>query len=121
MGQQKSILLVDDEPMVRYTLQMHLEQMGCEVKAVETADAAYALLKQGASFDLLLTDVRMPGSLNGFDLIDLAVEEQPGLKTIAMSGWVGESTAVRPTCDRFIQKPFSVGRLDREIAELLPT
>lgn len=81
------ILMVEDDEYVRNTLLMQLENMGYQVTAVENGQAALERLTSGLEFDLLLTDVVMPGPLQGPGLADRVRERFPDLPVILMSGY----------------------------------
>lgn len=114
-----TILVVDDEPMIRSMVCGLLEDAGYDVTEAESGDAADALMRDGEQFDLLLTDIRMPGLLDGVELIRRTLARYPGMKTIAMSGFAGMEYASIKVADLFLSKPFTPSRLEREVATLL--
>lgn len=95
-----------------------LDDAGYRVEEAESGDHAEALIVAGLHPDLLLTDIRMPGSIDGFDLIRRTVARLPAVKTIAMSGYTGASGSTQ-IADRFLSKPFRPTDLQREVADLL--
>lgn len=84
MGQFR-ILIVEDEIIVRMVLSEMLSDLGCRVTEASTGREATEHLRNGA-FDLLFSDVRLPGSLSGIDLAGLAREANPGISIIIASG-----------------------------------
>lgn len=79
------VLLVDDEPDVREVAQQMLEILGCKVQAVGSAEAAERALRE-APFDLLLTDISLPGR-DGLQLARAAREQHPGMRVVLSSGY----------------------------------
>lgn len=98
----KTILLVDDEPSIRFVLGAVLEQAGYSVVAAE--DGFVALRKvQAAMPDLVVTDLRMP-NMNGFELLSVLRTRFPQLPTIAISGEFLRAADASPLADAFFQK-----------------
>src|SRR5258708_15587039 len=82
------ILFVDDDAAMRAFVQRVLERQGFYVHAVPTAEVALMLLKESIHFDLLMTDIIMPGGMNGFELADLAKRLRPALQVMYLTGYV---------------------------------
>jgi DNA-binding NtrC family response regulator len=111
------ILLVEDEPGVRRSTARMLQRHGYRIIEAENADQALALWNDiGDSVDLLLTDIVMPGSLNGHALAKQLGALRPGLRILLMSGYdptqlaarsLGGATPVAP----ILTKPFSIDEL----------
>lgn len=78
------ILLIDDEPLVRRTLQLALENAGHSVATAEDGEGGIALART-LGFDLLVTDVLMPGR-DGLDTIMDMRRERPAMRILAISG-----------------------------------
>jgi CheY-like chemotaxis protein len=114
-----TILLVEDDNVIRMLVNDYLEEFGYRVVVAASGDDALPILVKDKKIDLLMTDVRMPGKLNGFDLIEEACRLCPTLKTIVMSGHTGENINRADVADRFIAKPFTVNNLGRAIESLL--
>ena len=117
-----TILLVEDDEMVRNLTSGLLGSLGYVVFVCDSPAAAIARLKSEPIVpDLLLTDVVMP-SMTGPELRDRLIETMPGLKTVLMSGYTSHSAirgALADTAVRFIQKPFTKHELEQAIRELL--
>ena len=113
--QDRSILLVEDNDQVAGTLQAMIELLGPRVERVESAQAAMGRLTENGDFDLVLTDVRMPGSLDGIDLAFWIKEQFPTLQVLAMSGF-SEARANQLDLP-VIAKPFSLEQLQGFLAE----
>jgi len=123
-GERRSatILLVEDDEMVRNLTSSLLASLGYRVFVCDSPSAAIARLKtERLEPDLLLTDVVMP-AMTGPELRDRLIETMPRLKTVLMSGYTSHSAIRRALADtavRFIQKPFTKQELEQAIRELL--
>jgi CheY-like chemotaxis protein len=117
----ESILLVDDEEVVRTLVSRMLTRQGYVVVALADPLEALALCEGDQSFDLLVTDVLMPG-LNGHDLAAQLVAQRPGLRVLFTSGYSSRIAGADGELDpgtAFLQKPFAVGELAASVRELL--
>jgi Response regulator containing CheY-like receiver, AAA-type ATPase, and DNA-binding domains len=121
----KTVVLVDDEDLVRRLVARVLEREGYRVIALMTAEEALAILSRDEAIDLLLTDVTLPG-MNGVELARLTLGQQPDLKLICMSG-SGEEDIVTDLLARatgttaFLSKPFSTVELVETVNRVLDT
>ena len=114
------ILLVEDERATRESLVELLTVLDYRVTAVESGEQA-GLLPVEPAFDLLLTDFLLPG-ISGADLARGLADRWPGLKVVLMSGYTEDDTVradVRAGSVRFLQKPFSIDTLARELRTAL--
>src|SRR5690349_8933993 len=106
------ILVVDDEQSMRMTVAANLELEGFEVMDAENAEKALALIK-AQKFDLVLSDVRMPG-MNGVELFRLVHQLQPELPVILMTAFALEGLvqeAMREGAFTLLPKPFEIEHL----------
>jgi DNA-binding NtrC family response regulator len=114
------ILYVDDDASMRELMRVALERDGFFIHAVPTAEVALMLLKEQIHFDLLMTDVVIPGGMNGFELAEQATKLQPGLRVIYLTGFVN-----LPRCQiaqlrgKLVYKPVLPSQLEIEIRGLL--
>ncbi len=92
-GGDETILVVEDDPLVRVSAIAQLESLGYATLAVENADQALAIIESGTHVDLLFTDMVMPGGANGRELAEAARERRPSLKVLFTSGY-SEDTIV---------------------------
>lgn len=117
----KTVLLIDDEPLVLRIAQLTLETNGFRVLPALDVGRARAVFEQsGEEIDLLLCDVVMPG-LNGPAMAAEFLARRPALSVLLMSGCVAE-TEVEETTDprfNFIAKPFLPSALARRVEEIL--
>jgi two-component system, response regulator PdtaR len=102
----RTILLVEDEALLRMTVADELRIAGFTVVECRSADEAFELVKAGGNFDLLLTDVQMPGARNGLDLAREVAALRPELPVIITSGNLAPSQAEQ--FDAFLPKPFPI-------------
>ncbi len=105
------ILVVDDNSGIRSLARTILAAAGNVVTTAETADEAVHLLDTGAKFDLVLSDVVMPGERDGFALAREVVSRCPGVAIILMSGYMPDAGQTWPTPASFLRKPFHRGEL----------
>jgi CheY-like chemotaxis protein len=116
------VLVVDDEPTVRIMVTEVLEDLGYH--AVEAADgrAGLQILNSGLPIDLLITDVGLPGGMNGRQMADAARVQRPDLKVLFITGYAESSVFENgPTHEgmHVLTKPFSVDNLARRVRELI--
>jgi CheY-like chemotaxis protein len=111
------ILVVEDELLVRELAVADLEDAGFEVMDAGNGDAATDLLKAGCNPDLIFTDIRMPGSIDGWTLTEIARRTNPELPVIYTSGLSYLSNGLREN-ERFIAKPYRPDRLLELINDL---
>lgn len=118
----ESILLVEDNAGVRQTLVMQLTGLGYQVVEAANADDALDILESGRKFELLFTDIVMPGSMSGLDLAKLVAQRYPQLKILVSSGFPGTAiseTAGLPATVQFFNKPYRYHELSRRVREVL--
>jgi two-component system, cell cycle sensor histidine kinase and response regulator CckA len=122
-GGTEKILLVDDDRAVRNVGLQTLENYGYEATEADSADSARKIwAEHGGQFDLLITDMVMPGGLTGLDLADLLRVEKPGLKVLLMSGYSADLARGEPGRAKgvtFLHKPFSTRALAETVRKCL--
>jgi DNA-binding NtrC family response regulator len=111
-----AILVVEDEVLVRLFLADELRNAGFDVIESVSADEALAVLRSGTKISVLMTDVRMPGTMDGVALAKAVREEFPGIKILIASGHLPAVDAVH---DGFFTKPYDVSKVVRTIAGLV--
>jgi PAS domain S-box-containing protein len=116
------ILLVEDDADVRMVLRGVLEASGCQIWEASNGLEALNIWKTNASqIDLLLSDIVMPGGLNGWELADRLREERPNLKVILMSGYSPEIAGKIQPQSHILSKPFSLESLTETVRNCLDT
>ncbi len=103
-----TVLIVEDEFLIRMTLSEALMDEGFTVVEAETADSALPLLQNSSEIDLLVTDIQLPGTLDGYGLVKAIRKEKPELPVIFMTGRPDESSMTRSKLDVFIAKPYTL-------------
>ena len=102
-------LLIDDNAIVRNTLQTIFAQKGCSLKAYETAEEGLQALEKDR-FDIIISDLKLPG-IDGVDFFKRALRSHPDTVRILISGY-GDQCAVSEAFEigvhAFIKKPFSM-------------
>jgi PAS domain S-box-containing protein len=86
-GGNETILVVEDDPLVRAYVNAQLQSLGYKTLSAATGAEALAIVDSGAAFDLLFTDVIMPGRLNGRQLATEVMQRCPSLKVLFTSGY----------------------------------
>ena len=110
-------LIVDDEQTQRFLMQRHLSAAGYDAETAESADAALERLR-GSPFDVVVTDIRMPGELDGRGLLEKIREMDPRLPVIVMTAYSNLQDAVELVTQQgafyYIEKPIQdIGLLER--------
>jgi CheY-like chemotaxis protein len=85
-GRCPTVLVVDDNPILRLTLAQEISHAGFRVREAATADEAETVLQAGADIDLIVTDVEMPGRHDGLALAMFVRSHYPNTPVIVVSG-----------------------------------
>ena len=108
------VLLVEDEALIRLVTAEMLRDEGFEVFEARNGDEARALLNDPDDFDVLFTDVRMPGTLDGIDLVLLIRRRHPTIPVLVVSGYAANImrrlSGLQPAAV-FISKPYSLAKV----------
>ncbi|HEV2100040.1 MAG TPA: PAS domain S-box protein [Stellaceae bacterium] len=115
------ILVVEDDPDVREMIEGMLSGFGYDTVVARNGPEALAMLDQENPVDLLLTDIVMPGGMNGAELARAAVQLRPDIKILLTSGYAGAEPEARSARAEFpfIAKPYRAPALDRKLREVL--
>jgi CheY-like chemotaxis protein len=114
----ESILVVEDEQALLAHTSEILRELGYRVLESSSGVAALEILRAGEPIDLLLTDVVMPGGVDGRQLADAAVRSRPNLKVMFMTGYTRNAIAHQGRLDadvHLISKPFAFDELAERI------
>ncbi|MGH6696257.1 response regulator [Sphingopyxis sp.] len=111
------ILLVEDELLIRFMLGDALRDAGYTVLEASDGDEGLAVLKTGQTVDLMITDVRMPGGIDGMELTRRSKELAPARPVIVCSGHLLPNES--EPADAFMSKPYSADALINEIGRLM--
>jgi DNA-binding NtrC family response regulator len=102
------ILIVDDEPGIRKILAVTFQREGYDVRVASDGPEAMAIC-ESETFDVLLSDVRMPGGVNGHQLARWLVQQSPATRSVLMSGFDDvdcERCSIAPRKCSVLAKPF---------------
>ncbi|MDC7827875.1 MULTISPECIES: PAS domain-containing hybrid sensor histidine kinase/response regulator [Pseudomonas] len=121
-SQGETVLIVDDEPTVRMLVMDILEDLGYAV--IEAADSLTGLkiLQSDVHLDLLITDVGLPGGMNGRQMADAGRQSRPGLKTLFITGYAENAAIGNGHLDpgmEILTKPFAVDALAARVREMM--
>lgn len=106
----RTILVVEDEVMVRAMISEELRTQGCTVMEAANVDEAISVLRSHLRVDLVFTDMRMPGALDGVALVRLIRAEFPFVKVVMISSESPEPD-VHALLHGYIRKPFKLAQL----------
>ena len=112
------LLLVEDEFLIRLTLSETLVDDGFEVVEAEDGGAALALLAEKEGIVLMLTDIQLPGGLNGHALADKVRSTRPDLPVIFMSGRPPQGPPTN-RLDTYVSKPYSPAAVSATVRRIL--
>jgi len=122
LGTGETILIVDDEPTVRMLMADILSEAGFNILEAQDGPSGLRLLESNARIDLLITDVGLPGGMNGRQVADAARSSRPDLKILFVTGFA-ENAAVGnghlPPGMEVLTKPFQVVELANKVSEIL--
>jgi PAS domain S-box-containing protein len=116
------VLVVDDEPTVRMLICDVLETMGCGVIDAHDAHSGLEILRSGKHVDLLVSDIGLPGGLNGRHLADMARQIRPRLKVLFITGYAEQAVLNSGQLEpgmRVMTKPFAISALASRIETIL--
>jgi CheY-like chemotaxis protein len=111
----ETVLVVDDQEIVRDVIRLALEAAGYTVIAASSPGQAIELARDDANIDLLVTDVVMP-EMDAFELADRITSKLPGLRILFTSGYTDAGTE-----GPFIRKPFTPAQLVAKVETVLAT
>jgi len=115
-------LIVDDEPTVRMLVADTLAELGFQ--AIEAGDAASGLqvLSSDVRVDLLITDIGLPGGMNGKQMADRAREKRPDLKILFITGYAENGAFANGYLEpgmHVLSKPFAIDKLVARIKTII--
>jgi DNA-binding NtrC family response regulator len=119
-GHLPSVLIAEDEVLIRFALSDCLVDRGFKVFGVGSAAEAIDVLEAEPDIDLVFSDIRMPGPLNGIDLAKWVHAHRPGLAVVLTSGDARRTalvSSIRPE-EPFIAKPYDVESVADRICDL---
>ena len=120
--QGETVLVIDDEPTIRMLVTDILEGLGYAALEASDGKAGLKILESDARVDLLITDVGLPGGMNGRQVADAARTQRPDLKVLFITGYAENAVLSHGHLDpgmHVLTKPFSMEAMSQRISELL--
>jgi CheY-like chemotaxis protein len=111
------VLLVEDELLVREVAAEDLGEAGFHVTPASDGDEALEILRESTDFDLLFTDIRMPGDTDGWELAREAKLMIPGLRVIYATGF-GDAGDGLAEGECYVRKPYNMKDLQKALNTL---
>jgi PAS domain S-box-containing protein len=121
-GDHETILVVDDEPLVRMVAVEILEELGYNVLEAGDGPTAVKIMNSGQPIDLLITDVGLPGGMNGRQLADALRIDRPELKVLFVTGYAENAVLNHGHLEHgmhVMTKPFLSDAFGRRVRDLL--
>lgn len=116
---RSTVLIVEDDAVIRRPLAEYLQAVGYRVVEAGSAADAVALLAGGVRVDLIFSDIRMPGAMDGLDLARWIRRHHPGVWVMLTSG--GSAARAANGVEVFIPKPYQAAHVAARIGQLLAT
>lgn len=113
------VLVVEDEPLLRWNTAAVIEEAGFEVVEAANAIEAISILERRLDIRIVLTDVQMPGSMDGLRLPYLISTRWPPIRIIATSGRLRLRDDDLPQGGRFLSKPYPMAELTGMLHEAI--
>jgi signal transduction histidine kinase len=122
LGDGEVVLVIDDEPSIRMLITDVLSDTGYSVLEASDGPAGLRVLQSAARIDLLITDVGLPGGMNGRQVADAARTLRPDLRVLFITGYAENALMGNGNLEKgmhVLAKPFEVERLATKIRELV--
>jgi DNA-binding NtrC family response regulator len=103
---QRTILVVEDEALIRLAVVELLKDAGYRVIEAGNSADALTLLAANSQISVVLTDVDMPGRLDGLGLVGLVQRDRPSIRSIVVSGSTSAKDAISAGAAAFVPKPY---------------
>lgn len=121
-GDGRTVLVIDDEPIVRMLIVEVLEEAGFNALEADDGPSGLKILESGVQIELLITDVGLPGGMNGRQVADAARDLRPDLKVLFVTGFAENALIANGHLDSgmaVVTKPFVMGELASKIASMV--
>lgn len=116
--QIETVLVIDDEELIRILTESFLEQLGYTVLLADCGEEATEIFRENSDrIQLVLSDITMPG-IDGIETIRQLRKISPGLKAIISSGYSSEKIDSLPRDTVFLAKPYSINELKAAIKKI---
>jgi CheY-like chemotaxis protein len=120
--QGETVLIVDDEPSVRALIEEVLNELGYISIQAKDGPGGLRVLESGRRIDLLITDIGLPGGINGRQLADAALAERPALKILFITGYAENAVVGNGHLEpgmHLLSKPFRMDILADRIRSII--
>ena len=114
-----TILLIEDEALIRMATAAMLEDAGYRVVEAMNADEALVTLGEGQQIDIVITDVQMPGRLDGLELVEIITEKYPHILSLVTSGRASLREARDCGAKKFLTKPYTATAIQSAVEAVL--
>ena len=114
-----TILLVEDEALIRMATAAMLEDEGYRVLEGTDAINALAVLDADSRIDIVITDVQMPGNIDGLELVEIIGREYPHILTLITSGRASFNEARQSGAKNFLTKPYTASAMQLAVRAVL--
>jgi CheY-like chemotaxis protein len=111
----RTVLVVEDDPLVRSVAVNHLQNCGLSVIEAATGEEAVALIRNDPRVAAVFSDIQMPGSIDGIGQARWLARERPTVKVLLTSGRMGSEDLDWP----LVAKPYRLDELEHEVRSLL--
>ena len=112
--------MVEDEALIRMSTVASLEDVGLNVLEATNSAEALVLLARHAEISVMVTDVRLPGPLDGLGLVSRVCRDYPLIRAVVVSGNATAAQAFKAGASKFISKPYLTHSLVGAVLGLLP-
>jgi DNA-binding NtrC family response regulator len=102
----QTVLIVEDEVLIRMSSAATLEDAGFHTLEAGSSAEALEVLLANRDISLLMTDVRLPGEMDGLDLVELVRRNHPGIRSMVVSGTTSAADASNAGALGFLSKPY---------------
>ena len=120
-GRGETILVVEDAPAVRNATILLLNKLGYTALSAEDGAGALEVASSGERIDLLISDMVLPGGLNGIEICNRVRELRPGLKCLFMTGYSSVSDDDLPEGTEILSKPIWMDEFDTKLRQVFDT
>ena len=118
-GERTTVLVVEDEALIRLDIADALEDAGFNVLEAANVDEAVTVLADHPEIRAVFTDIDMPGSMDGLRLAAVVCARWPRTKIIVTSGRPNVTPADLPVASRFVSKPYNPATVVRNLSQML--
>jgi CheY-like chemotaxis protein len=114
---QKTVLLVEDEPLLREVTRVDLQDLGFATLCARDGEQALEFLESDQALAAMITDIRMPGPMDGLSLARRARELRPDIPVIYLSGYADDGDEPVDGA-QFVRKPYRIGDIESALVSL---